>query len=859
MSASRDASSARREPANAPRDAPRPARDAWWLDDLGVTEDPTQGLSRAQAAAALARHGPNRLEDSRPAPLARQFAARLRNPLVLVLLVASAISALSGEFADAMIIVAIVLASATLEFVQEHRAQVSAEALRRSVSVRARVLREGAELTLPQSELVPGDLVLLAAGDLAPGDGRVLQARDCFVNQAMLTGEPYPVEKRPGTPAARGGDLHEATNAIFMGSAIIGGSARIRLVRTGAGTEVGRIAQALAKPAPPSAFELGTRRFGMMIMRLAILMVLFVLLANALMHRPMLESFLFAVALAVGLTPELLPMVVSVTLSRGALRLVRQAVIVKRQSALQDLGSMDVLCTDKTGTLTEARIRMERHVDLHGADSARVLEIAWLNSWFESGLRSPLDEAILAHQPLVPGGWLKIDEVPFDFERRRVSVLLEHGGARLLAVKGAPDDILRLCTRHETALGSQALDETTLATARATCAALEDEGFRVLAIASRAVDADHPHAVVDDESQLVLAGFAAFLDPPKASAGGALRALRESGVDIRVVTGDSDRVARHVCAQLGQPVRGVLTGTQIAAMDEVALRASVEGANLYCRVNPAQKLRVIQAIRAGGHVVGYLGDGVNDAPSLHGADIGLSVDSAVDVAKAAADVILLRQDLQVLHEAVLEGRRTFGNITKYLMMATSSNFGNMASMAVAALFLPFLPMLPTQVLLNNLLYDLSEVTLPFDAVDAEQTRRPHAMDVEAIRRFMLAVGPVSSVFDLLTFAVLLKGFEAGAALFQTAWFVESLCTQVLVIFVIRTRGNPLKSRAHPLLVGTSLAVVALGALLPFTALGARFGFVPLPAALMASLAGLVVAYLLTVLLIRQAFHRRHPD
>ena len=831
---------------------------AWWLDASEAADDPDRGLSSAQAAAALQRHGPNRLDDDRPVPLLRQFAARLRNPLVLVLLVASAVSALSGEFADALIIACIVLASATLEFVQEHRAQRSAEALRRSVSARARVVRDGAERTLPQSELVPGDLVLLAAGDLAPGDGRVLQARDCFVNQAMITGEPYPVEKRAGIPTDRGGELHEASNAIFMGSAIIGGSARVRLVRTGASTAVGRIAGALASPSPPSAFEIGTRRFGMMIMRLAVLMVLFVLLANALMHRPMLESFLFAVALAVGLTPELLPMVVSVTLSRGALRLARREVIVKRQSAIQDLGSMDVLCTDKTGTLTEARIHMERHVDLHGTDSARVLEIAWLNSRFESGLRSPLDEAILEHQPLPPEGWLKIDEVPFDFERRRVSVLLEHAGARLLAVKGAPDDILRLCTRHDTADGPLPLDEAGLAAARATCAALEDEGFRVLAIASRPVAIDHPHAVVDDESQLVLAGFAAFLDPPKASAGNALRALRDSGVDIRVVTGDSDRVARHVCAQLGQPVRGVLTGTQIAAMDDAALRASVEGANLYCRVNPAQKLRVIQAIRARGHVVGYLGDGVNDAPSLHGADVGLSVESAVDVAKAAADVILLRQDLQVLHEAVLEGRRTFGNITKYLMMATSSNFGNMFSMAVAALFLPFLPMLPTQVLLNNLLYDLSEVTLPFDAVDEDQTRRPHAMDVDAIRRFMLAVGPVSSVFDLLTFAVLLRGFEAGAALFQTAWFVESLCTQVLVIFVIRTRGNPLKSRAHPLLVATSLSVVALGALLPFTALGARFGFVPLPAPLMAVLGALVVAYLLSVLLIRQWFHHRHP-
>jgi len=599
------------------------------------------------------------------------------------------------------------------------------------------------------------------------------------------------------------------------------------------------------------------RRFGMLIMRLTVLLVMFVVLVNGLLHRPLLESFLFAVALAVGLTPELLPMVVSVTLSRGAMRMAAQQIIVKRQTAIQDLGSMDVLCTDKTGTLTEARIRMEKHVDPWGNDSDRALELAYLNSHFESGLKSPLDDAILSSGQRDVGAWTKIDEVPFDFERRRVSVLVQRGQERWLVVKGAPDDILALCT-HAGGADPQVperLDAAALERARSTYHALEDEGFRILGIAWRRVGLDHDHAQVNDESELVLAGFAAFLDPPKASAALALQALQADGVAIKVVTGDSDRVTRHVCCELNLPVLGVLTGQEIAGMSDEALRASVETANLFCRVNPAQKNRVIQALRARGHVVGYLGDGVNDAPSLHSADVGLSVDSAVDVAKAAADMILLRQDLNILHEAVLEGRRTFGNIMKYIMMGTSSNFGNMFSMAGAVLFLPFLPMLPTQILLNNILYDISEITIPLDAVDAEETRLPRVMDMDLIRRFMLTMGPISSLFDFLTFYVMLQVFHADEKLFQTGWFVESLCTQVLVIFVIRTHGNPLRSRPHPLLTLTSLTVVAVAMALPYTALGAAFGFTPPPLAFYGVLATMVVVYLGLVEFIKRRLFR----
>ena len=832
----------------------------WWLAPLpeGTTDTATvvAGLSGAEAKARLARFGPNLFRERQHKSLLLQYLTRFKNPLVVILLVASAVSAFTGEVTNFLIITCIVLLSVTLDFVQEYRANAAAEKLRQSVSVRAMVMRDGKPLEIALAEVVPGDVVLLSAGDLIPADGRVLEARDFFVKQALLTGESYPVEKRPGRLPDSATDLDEATNAVFMGTSVISGSARALVVKTGAVTAIGEIADSISRPSAPTSFEIGSRRFGMLIMRLTVLMVMFVLLVNTFFHRPWLDSFLFAVALAVGLTPELLPMVISVTLSRGALRMAKQDMIVKRLAAIQDLGSMDVLCTDKTGTLTEAKIRMERHVDAQGRASERVLQLAYLNSFFETGLKSPLDEAILAHEHVEVGAWKKIDEVQFDFERRRVSVLLDNGGTRWLVVKGAPDEIVELCTHFEADGAKQPpIDEAALAAIRGQYHVLEEQGFRVLGIAWREVPQDHPHAVVGDETELVLAGFAAFLDPPKESAASALEALDKAGVAIKIVTGDSDLVTRHVCAQLGIPVTGLLTGKEIAQMDDYALRARAETANLFCRVNPAQKDRVIRALRARGHVVGYLGDGINDAPSLHSADVGLSVDSAVDVAKEAADMILLKHDLHVLHAGVLEGRRTFGNIMKYIMMGTSSNFGNMFSMAGASLFLPFLPMLPTQILLNNILYDISEVPIPLDEVDAREILGPRVLDLSFIRNFMLVVGPISSVFDFLTFYILLAVLQADEKLFQTGWFVESLCTQVLVIFIIRTRGNPLKSRAHPLLTATSLVVVALAVLLPFTPVGTYFGFMPPPGRFYLILGAMVLAYLFVVEMAKQGFYR----
>ncbi len=827
------------------------------LRRLGTSE---KGLTNGEAAARLERYGPNVLRAGRRQTFLLLLLSRFRNPLVILLIVASVISALTGDLTSSAIVIAMAILSVMLDSVQEYRAGQAAERLKQSVAVRVSALRDGAPCTIPARDLVPGDVVLLAAGDLIPADGRVLEARDCFVNQALLTGEPYPVEKHPAAAPAPELAMNEATDAVFMGTSTVSGSSRVLICATGGETTLGEIGASLSKQAPPTSFELGTRSFGFLILRLAVAMVLFVLLVNTLKHRPLLESFLFAVALAVGLTPELLPMVVSVTLSRGALRMADKKVIVKRLASIHDLGSMNILCTDKTGTLTEARIRLEKHLDPLGRDSDRVLELAYLNSFFETGLRSPMDEAILRHEEVDSSGWTKIDEVPFDFERRRVSVLLapKAGAERLLVVKGAFEDILRLSTTAEKDQPDdlRPLDATARKEMSERFDALSREGYRVLGIARKTVPADHAHAVIDDETELVFVGFAAFEDPPKASAGPALQALAASGVTVKVVTGDNELVTRHVCEEVGLKVEGVLTGPQIEHLSDPALEVQAWRTTLFCRMVPAQKNRVILALKRRGHIVGYLGDGINDAPSLHSADVAISVDSGVDVAKAAADMILLDQDLGVLHHGILEGRRTFGNIMKYIMMGTSSNFGNMFSMAGSALFLPFLPMLPAQVLLNNFLYDVSEIPIPMDSVDDDFIARPRRWDMNFIRNFMLVVGPVSSVFDFLTFYVMLHVFKAQEALFQTGWFIESLATQVLVIFVIRTRGNPLKSRPSRLLTATSLAVVALAALIPLTPLARPLGFVAPPARFFLILAAMVAVYLVGVQGIKTWFYRR---
>jgi Mg2+-importing ATPase len=823
------------------------------LESLGAT---VAGLSRAEVDARRRKYGLNQPLAHRRRPLWLEFLARFLNPLVLILLFASGLSAATGNVTSFVIVIVMVVLSVTLDFVQEMRAENAVEALRRTVAVRVQVRRDGLEVSEPVDQLVPGDVVRLAAGDLVPADCRLIEARDLFVNQAMLTGEPYPAGKRVDASATPAQDLGEALNTVFMGTSVISGSAIAVVCRTGDATAFGQLSGTLQAPPPPTAFELGIRQFGFLILRLTIFLVLFVLAVNVLFHRPWLESLMFALALAVGLTPELLPMIVTVTLARGAMRLARRRVIVKRLAAMHNVGAMDVLCTDKTGTLTEAKIRMVRHLDFRGEESERVFRLAYLNSHFESGIKSPLDEAIIAFRALDVTGWEKIDEVPFDFERRRVSVLAAKGTERVLVVKGAPEDVLRQSTHYAAEAGTvKPLDRAARAELDALFQKLGEEGFRVLAIASKAMGAEHTSAALGDESELNFAGYAVFLDPPKASAMVAIHALTGGGVAVKILTGDNERVTRHVCAELGLTVTGLITGDDLRAMNEEGLRARLAKVNVFCRVTPQQKERVLLAYKRSGRVVGFLGDGINDASAIHAADVGISVDSAADVAKEAAGLILLEHDLSVVHEAVMEGRRTVQNVTKYILMGSSSNFGNMFSMAGASLFLPFLPMLPTQVLLNNLLYDASEAGVPLDHVEAEALAKPVQWDLRLIKRFMLVLGPVSSLFDFLTFYALLHLFGAGEALFQTGWFVESLATQVLVIFVIRTRHSPWLSRPHPVLTGLTLGTAAVGALLPLTPLGAFFGFVAPPLAFYLFLAAAVVTYLVLVEIVKRLFFR----
>ena len=823
------------------------------LAELGST---LEGLSAREVERRLAKYGPNDALVHRRRPLWRQILDRFANPLILILLFASGLSAWTGEVTSFVLIVSIILLSVVLDVVQQARAENTVDALRRSVGLKAQALRDGEVREILVEQLVPGDVVELGAGAIAPGDCRLLAANDLFVNQALLTGEPYPVEKHAADLATPADEPSGATNVVFMGTSVISGSATALVCRTGRTTELGGLARGLATERPRDAFARGIRQFGFLMLRLTVFLVLFVVATNVVFHRPFLESLLFALALAVGLTPELLPMVVTVTLANGARRLAGHSVIVKRLAAIHDLGAMDVLCTDKTGTLTEFRIRLAGHVDHEGTDSEDVFRLAYLNSAFESGIKSPLDEAILAHAKLDIAAWRKIDEVPFDFERRRVSVLIENGSTRLLVVKGAPEDIIGLCVDYATASGEcRPLDAAARLSLQRRFEALGAEGYRALGVASRPMPPSYADAIVSDETKLTFAGFVTFVDPPKTDAAAAVQKLAAVGIEVKILTGDNELITRHICSEIGLPVGGVLTGREIVGLSEEALRAQAPSVNLFCRVTPQQKERILLALKSTGRVVGFLGDGINDASALHAADVGISVDSAADVAKEAADLVLLEHDLGVVHDGVIEGRRTVENVNKYLLMGSSSNFGNMFSMAGAALFLPFLPMLPTQVLLNNLLYDVSEIGVPFDNVDAEALKRPVRWNIGFIERFMLVLGPISSLFDFLTFFALLSLFGVGQAMFQTGWFIELLATQCFVIFIIRTRGAPWRSAPHPLLTTLTLGAVLVGLIIPLTPLGPLLGFVEPPMGFYLFLAGAVATYLLLVELVKRRLYR----
>jgi P-type Mg2+ transporter len=827
-----------------------------------------QGLTSAEATQRLRINGPNDPTSTRGRGLVVQLLSYFASPLVVILLLASAISAALGDLVNSTIIVVIVLLSIALNFAQTYRSQQAVERLRTRVAPTATVRRDGLWVERPRRELVPGDIIRLAAGDLVPADARLMESRDLHIHQAALTGESLPAEKEAGDFDQQPSQPGEARNLVFLGTSVVSGTATAVVSVTGRATVFGDIAQRLATRPPETEFERGTRQFSLFIVRTVFFLVLFVFLTTSVLRHNTLESLLFAVALAVGLTPEFLPMITTVTLARGAVHMARAKAVVKHLESIQNFGSIDVLCSDKTGTLTSGVMTLEQYLDPSGQPADRVLSLAYLNSYFETGIKGPLDEAILrkgkeqlpetAAQP--PGapevqGYRKLDEIPFDFERRRLSVVVARDDERLLIMKGAPEAVLALCTACELSGPSEAMDAAVQARCQATHQDLAAKGYYVLAVASRAVPPQDAYRVAD-ERDLTLAGFIAFVDPPLEDARSMLEAMRADGVEVKILTGDSELVVRHVCTQVGIDPGHIVRGDELDQISDAALPYVAEQTTIFARVSPAQKNRVILALKRRSHVVGFLGDGINDAPSLHAADVGISVASAVDVAKDAADIILLERDLRVLHNGIVEGRKAFGNVIKYLLMGTSSNFGNMFSMAGAAVFLPFLPMLPTQILLNNFLYDLSQVTIPTDHVDDTFTRKPRHWDIGLIRDFMLFIGPISSLYDFLTFYVMLNVFHAGEALFHTGWFVESLATQTLVIFVIRSAGNPLRSRPSAPLALTVSAIVIIGMLLPFTPVASLLGFVPLPATFFVFLAGATLTYLLLVEVAKRRLLRR---
>jgi len=809
-----------------------------------------RGLTEAEAGLRLLQFGANDPLPSQKRQVVRDLLRRFASPLVAILLLASLASAFVGDFINASLVLCIVGVSVLVEFVQTRRSERAADALKARVAQTATVLRDGNFVEISRRLVVPGDIVRLDAGSMVPADASVRESKDLHLSEAALTGESLPVEKHP-------------TDRILMGSSVVSGTGLALIEKTGTGTAFSEIARSLAQRPPQTEFERGIARFGAFILKTVVFLVLFVFLISALMHRDPLQSLLFAVALAVGLTPEFLPMITTVTLTRGAVQMAKSNVIVKNLAAIQNFGSIDVLCCDKTGTLTTGEMTLDAWLDPLGHSSERPLLLAYLNSYFESGVDNPIDEAVLQKAKLSPldsavlrhehpdiAGFSKLDEIPFDFERRRVSVVAVKGDLAQLVTKGAPEHVLSVCTKLEVDGSLRDLDDDARSQAMKVFETLSGQGYRVLGVAYRTVESGRSYSK-DDEIELIFAGFVAFTDPPRPDAAESLKRLAAEGVRVHVLTGDNERVCAHICDQVGVPSDQILLGDDLEKLSDSALFHEVETTRVFARVSPAQKSRILRLLRARGHVVGFLGDGINDAPCLHAADVGISVSSATDVARDAADIILLEPGLSVLLTGVLEGRRAFGNVMKYLLMGTSSNFGNMFSMAGAAVLLPFLPMLPTQILLNNFLYDLAQLSIPSDAVDAEFVKKPRRWDINLIRRFMLWVGPVSSLYDFLTFFVLLKVFHASERTFHTGWFVESLATQTLVIFVIRTAKNPFKSKPSLGLIATTLGAVTVGLVLPWSPFAHTLGFDPLPPAFFAFLALATITYMGLVQLVKR--------
>jgi P-type Mg2+ transporter len=826
---------------------------------IAALQTTNNGIQQADAESRIKQYGPNALKAQRQTSAVGLLLRQFKSPLVLILIFAAIVSAFVGEWTDAIIILTVILGSTLLGFVQEYRASNAVEKLRSQVTIKSSVLRDGKPQMLPSEQVVPGDVVLLSAGSLIPADGIMLEANDFFVNQAVLTGETFPVEKLPGIVPDKA-SLAERTNCVFMGTSVRSGTAHVLIVEIGKATVFGQIAERLSLRPALTDFEHGVQKFGYLLTQVMLVMVVLVLAINIFLAKPPIDSLLFALALAVGLTPELLPAIISITLSHGAQQMAKHGVIVRRLNSIENFGSMDILCTDKTGTLTEGVVRLDGALDLDGQPSTAVLNYSFLNSQYQTGLNNPLDDAIIANAQqagLKTAVEQKVDEIPYDFVRKSLSVVTANPqGQRTLITKGALENILKICSQVQSGSESHPLDDKTLAGIEQHYSDWSDKGFRVLGVAIRKLDGQAASYSSADEKGLSFIGFLLFFDPPKTDVQKTIVDLASRGVQLKIITGDNEKVARHVADAVHLPILGLLSGNALNNMADEALWHAAERTNIFAEVDPNQKERIILALRKTKHVVGYMGDGINDAPALHAADVGISVDTAVDVAKDAADFVLLKQDLDILREGIDVGRMTFANTLKYILTTISANFGNMFSMAAASLFLPFLPLLAPQILLNNFLSDIPGTTIASDNVDPEWVAKPRRWNTVFIRDYMVLFGLVSSIFDFLTFGALLYLYHASPVEFRTGWFIESLLTELVIALVVRTRRVFFRSRPGTLLLVSTLIFIAITLVLPYLPFSTFFGFIPLPAPLLLMMIGLTVLYVVVTEIAKKHFYSR---
>jgi len=804
------------------------------------------GLSEAEAQKRLAEYGSNEAAKKQKRTLVLQFVLKFFHPLVVLLIVIAGVTFWTGDPVSGSIIGLMAIMSVVLGFFQEYRAGKEAERLSEMVRATATVYRNGKSKEIPIKQIVPGDIVDLFAGDMIPADIRIIQAKDLFINQAALTGESMPVEKTPG-----------ANSLAFMGSSVVSGTALGVVIKTGLATEFGEISKRLSSIDQPTSFDRGINQFVWMMIFAMIGLVIFICVVDSFKDKFM-DALLFSLSVAIGLTPEMLPMLVTINLSKGAIAMSKKDVIVKRLNAIQNFGAMDVLCTDKTGTLTLDKIVLEKYCDVVRKEDQGTLKLAYINSFYQTGLKNILDKAVLKYEKLVVKDYKKVDEMPFDFSRRIMSVVVDMEGKHKIISKGAPEEILKRCTRYELDGEIEELDQIVLTDLKEEYDSLSSDGFRVLAVAYKDMDLNREVYSKDDESGLILKGYIAFLDPPKPTAKKTIEVLRKLGIELKVLTGDNDLVAKKICSDVGLDVKGLLTGVQLEKITDDQLKDLVKTTTVFARLSPLQKERVIHALHRNGHTVGFLGDGINDAPALKAADVGISVNNAVDIAKESADLILLQKNLMVLRDGVIEGRKVFGNIFKYIKMGASSNFGNMFSMAGSSLILPFLPMFPIQIILNNFLYDASQVAIPSDDVDEEYLLKSRSWNIKYIMKFMMYFGPLSSIFDYITWGIMIFIYHANQATFATCWFIESMCTQLLVIHIIRTGKIPfVESWPSPFLIFTSIYITSIALVLPYTPLGAYFKFVMPPATFFLFLILIVVVYLWLVQVLKTWFVKKY--